>query len=554
MTLRSRLLVALVTVVATGLLVCAAVTYLQLRSFLMDRLDPQLQVASFSVTRAVVATDGLGPSVPFAAGPYPHRAPAPGTGTSATHGNAVGTGSNLFASGSGHTVTGLPRSELIPTGTVGELLRANGTVRGRAVTFTYGGKSAPPPVLPHPLPATGPTGEVYLTASSRGAGAVSYRVLVRRLGVDDLSVAVAVPLTEVNQTLNRLLWIEILVSTAVLAGLGALSWWLIRRDLRPLEEMAVTAGAIAGGDLGLRVTPAEDRTEVGRLGLALNSMLGEIEEAFAARAASEARLRRFLADASHELRTPLTSIRGYAELYELGARERPADLDTAMRHIREEARRMDELVDELMLLAQMGEGRPPAAGPVDIVAVIQTSAAAARVTRPEAVLRIEGPRPVDVVGDRSRLRQVVDNLLSNALRYAPPGSPVDVTVSTEGDQVNVEVRDRGPGVSAEEAERIFEPFYRSDFARSRARGGAGLGLAIVSAIIRAHGGTTGVRPAPGGGACFWFRLPAVERPTTGGDVPVTEATVAPRPAGARELPGGPGPGPAVRPQDVDSFT
>jgi two-component system OmpR family sensor kinase len=553
-TLRSRLLVALVAVVATGLLVCATVTYLQLRSFLLNRLDPQLQVASFSVTRAVVATDGLGPSVPFAGNPA-YRPPAGPPGSSATPGHFYfGTGSGLFATGSGHTVTGLPRSELIPTGTVGELLRANGTVRGRAVTFTYGGKAAPAPVLPHPLPSTGPTGEVYLTASSQGAGAVSYRVLVRRLGVDDLSVAVAVPLTEVNQTLSRLLWIEILVSTAVLVGLGALSWWLIRRDLRPLEEMAVTAGAIAGGELGLRVTPAEDRTEVGRLGLALNSMLGEIEEAFADRAASEARLRRFLADASHELRTPLTSIRGYAELYELGARERPADLDTAMRHIREEARRMNELVDELMLLAQMGEGRPPAAGPVDMGAVIEASAGAARVTSPEAVVRIECPGPVEVVGDRSRLRQVVDNLLSNALRYAPPGSPVDITVSAEGDQVRVEVRDRGPGVLPEEAERVFEPFYRSDFARSRAAGGAGLGLAIVSAIIRAHGGTTGVRAAEGGGACFWFRLPAAAGAGPRAESPATE-TIGPEVGiGIEERAGDPRPGPTAQPQDVDSFS
>ena len=551
MTLRSRLLVVLVGVVAAGLVVCAGVTYLQLRSFLMDRLDPQLEVASFSVTRAVVATDGLGPAVPFANDPYAHHAAPPASsGALGSHGGYFfGTGSGLFASGSGHSVTGLPRSELIPTGTVGELVRANGTVRGRAVTFTYGGKSARPPVLPHPLPATAPSGETYLTASSQGAGAVSYRVLVRQLGIDHLSVAVAIPLTEVNETLSRLLWIEILVSTAVLVGLGALSWWLIRRDLRPLEDMAVTAGAIAGGELGLRVTPAEDRTEVGRLGLALNSMLGDIEEAFAARAASEARLRRFLADASHELRTPLTSIRGYAEIYELGARERPADLDTAMRHIREEARRMNELVDELLVLAQMGEQRPPDAGPVDVMAVISASAGAARVSMPGSDIRTSGPDRLPVLGDRSRLRQVMDNLLSNALRYSPPGSPVDVAVTRDGAEAVVEVRDRGPGVPPEEAERVFEPFYRSDFARSRAAGGAGLGLAIVAAIVRAHGGTTGVRAAPGGGACFWFRLPAAEPRATEGET---------SPAAAGERPGeladpDPGVRPVSEPQDVDSF-
>ena len=188
----------------------------------------------------------------------------------------------------------------------------------------------------------------------------------------------------------------VLVSLAVLVGLGALAWWIVRRGLGPLEDMAATAGDIAGGELGRRVTPADDRTEVGRLGLALNSMLGEIEAAFAARTASEGRLRRFLADASHELRTPLTSIRGYAEIFDLGASDRPGDLATSMHHIRDEADRMSVLVDDLLLLARLDRERPLDLGRLDLVAVADRAAAAARAGGPRTTRsprRAPGPSP-----------------------------------------------------------------------------------------------------------------------------------------------------------------
>ncbi len=340
---------------------------------------------------------------------------------------------------------------------------------------------------------------------------------------------VAVPLTETNQTLDRLLGIEVLVSVVVLAALAAASWLLIKRDLRPLETMAETADAIAAGDLSQRVEPAEPRTEVGRLGLSLNAMLVQIEEAFAERAATEDKLRRFLADASHELRTPLTSIRGYAEVFERGAKENPEDLATAMRRIEEESKRMGVMVEELLVLARLGEGRQPESAPVDLARVVSDAVADARAAAPDREISLElagaeqageaaappageaaateSPSTVIVMGDDNQLRQVVANLLANAREHTPAGTPVHVSLAiADGDAV-LAVADEGPGLPDGETEKVFEPFYRADPSRTRDTGGAGLGLAIVAAIVEAHGGTVTAASAPEAGATFSVRLP-----------------------------------------------
>lgn len=492
MTLRARLLLVLVGVVAAGLVISDVVVYTQLRSFLESRLDPELASASYPVSRALLCSEGLAPSVA-------------GGGCSG-RGRALPNRSFPSFGGRG-TEPGGPRNGLFPSGTIGELVTAAGRVEGRPVSFLYGGAAPVPPTLPRPLPVGAGGGPAYFNAQSTGPGAVTYRVLARPAGVGGLSVVVAIPLTGDDQTLRRLALVMVLVSLAVLVGLSALAWWIVRRGLRPLEDMAATAGAIAGGDLGRRVLPAEDRTEVGRLGLALNAMLGEIEAAFAARTASEGRLRRFLADASHELRTPLTSIRGYAEIFDLGARDRPEDLATAMHHIRDEADRMSVLVDDLLLLARLDRERPLDLGSMDLVAVATRAVQAARATSPEHPVALRAPGSLPMVGDAARLRQVVDNLLVNAVRHSPEGGPVEVRVGTAGPDAVVEVADRGAGVPAAEAQRIFEPFFRADSSRARATGGAGLGLAIVAAIARAHGGSVGVRPNEGGGARFWVRVP-----------------------------------------------
>ncbi len=510
MTLRVRLLLILVGIMAVGLVVSDVVEYSQLRSYLLAQVDPQLRAASRGVERVVLTREGLTRRVPERSG-----LAAPKTATPSGAPTPVGRkGQRLVHVPSGTTRKGT-RGGLFPSGTVGELVRADGRVEGAPVFFLYGGKTPPPPLLPHPLPrvAAGSV-ETLFTARSAGPDAVTYRVLIRPLHHQGLTVAVAVPLTEVSQTLGRLALVMALVSAAVLIGLGLLALWMVRRGLRPLDDMAVAAGAIAGGDLGRRVAPAGGRTEIGRLGEALNTMLAEIEDAFAARAASEGRLRRFLADASHELRTPLTSIQGYAEIFDLGARDNPEDLAIAMHRIRDEADRMRLLVDDLLLLARLDRERSVVLAPMDLVPVVAAAVAAAHAASPDRNMVISAPDEAVVRGDASRLRQVVDNLLANAVRYSTDGTPVEVGVTLTDDAVLVEVVDHGIGVRPENADRIFEAFFRADASRARVAGGAGLGLAIVAAIVRDHGGEVGVRSAPDGGSVFWVRVPAVREATT----------------------------------------
>jgi len=306
--------------------------------------------------------------------------------------------------------------------------------------------------------------------------------------------------------------VEGLASAAVLVGLGLLALRLVRVGLRPLDDIAATAGAIAAGDLSRRVGPAEPTTEVGRLGLALNAMLGQIEAAFAERRASEARLRRFVADASHELRTPLTSIRGYAELFRRGADARPEDLATTMQRIEEEAERMGGLVDELLLLARLDQGRPLQRAPVDLAALAAEAVEQARVIDPERPLELDADGPVVVIGDQDRLRQVAANLLANVRMHTTAGTAARVEVSAGDGRAVLEVVDHGQGLSQEQAARVFDRFYRTDPARARAKGGAGLGLSIVAAIAEAHGGRASVASAPGKGARFRIELPLATAP------------------------------------------
>jgi len=282
--------------------------------------------------------------------------------------------------------------------------------------------------------------------------------------------------------------------------------WLVRIGLQPLEGMGTTADAIAAGDLTRRVEPADDRTEVGRLGIALNTMLARIEAAFEQRRRSEERLRRFVADASHELRTPLTSIRGYAELFRRGADTRPEDLAKSMSNIESEASRMGVLVDDLLLLARLDQGRPLEREPLDLAAVASDAVESARAIEPDRTIELVADDPVRIVGDASRLRQVIDNLLDNARVHAP-GSPVRVEVSLDGEEALLRIGDRGPGLDPEVEGRIFERFMRGDPSRSRGTGGVGLGLSIVQAIVAAHGGEVTASSHDEGGTVFEVRLP-----------------------------------------------
>ncbi|GAA3441431.1 sensor histidine kinase [Planomonospora venezuelensis] len=312
---------------------------------------------------------------------------------------------------------------------------------------------------------------------------------------------------EFDDLVGRLAGVETVVTLCVLGGITLVARRTLRRVMRPLDEIAVTARAIGRGDLAQRVGEGDERTEVGRLRLALNEMLGQIESAFREREASEERLRRFVADASHELRTPIASIRGYAELFRRGAASRPDDLAKAMDRIESEGTRMGSLVEEMLLLARLDEGRPLEMRPVDLAVLAADAVADARAREPDRPLTLECDGEVPVLGDAPRLRQVLANLMSNVLHHTPGGTPAVVRVGTTAGHAVIEVADQGPGMTEEQSAHVFERFFRADSSRSRDHGGAGLGLSIVAAITAAHGGTASVTAREGKGATFSVRIP-----------------------------------------------
>jgi len=447
---------ALFVVVFAGLLAADVATYQALHSFLVNRVDAQIDNLRDPVLQSAFGHD---------------RFRGPGRDRPVC---AVNNTSNYTE---------------IRDSTNNPVLTCNVGPLGQAASSA--------PSVPERLPASPTCGAqlcdnpVAFTVPPRQTGGPDYRAHVWSVpsNAGTLHMVVALPLGDVRDTLNQLLLIEALVTVVVLGGATGAGLVLVRLGLRPLNEIETTAGAIAAGDLSQRVSRAEKRTEVGRLGLALNSMLGQIESAFAEKEASEQRLRRFLADASHELRTPLTSIRGYAELFRRGAQSRPDDLARVMLRIEEEGARMGVLVDDLLLLARLDQGRPLERGVVNLTEVAAQAVEAARAVEPGRPIEFDGGRAVSVGGDETRLRQVFDNLLANVRTHTPAGTPAGVQVRLQDEGVVVEVIDFGPGLPAETRDRVFDRFFRADPGRSRDRGGAGLGLAISRAIITAHGGT-----------------------------------------------------------------
>jgi two-component system, OmpR family, sensor kinase len=479
--LRSRIVLVTVSAVTVALLAADIATYLFLGSFLVGRLDQQLHAAAAPAARILASRDVLLGRVGGI--PLPPR------------GNP------------GQAGRGDAGQQFLPNGTFIAVLDRSGRIRNM-ISLTFGQDAVPAPRLPAAvlrLAAQAQNRELVVSTSAE-KGSTDYRLLARRIPKVG-TLVVAMPLTEVRATLEELLWIEVAVTLLVLVSLAGASLWLIRRGLRPLERMSQTAGAIAAGDLSRRVEPDDPRSEVGRLGQALNVMLGRIERAFAEQQASEERLRRFVADASHELRTPVTSIRGYAELFRRGAADRPADLAVAMRRIEEEGVRMGALVEELLQLAQFDQGVPLEHEPVNLTQVALAAVDAARAAESDRPISFEAGGSITVVGSAARLRQVADNLLANARTHTPAGTPVDVRVGLADEEGWLEVADRGPGVLANDAERIFERFYRTDRSRARSNGGAGLGLSIARSVAEAHAGRITYRKRPGGGAIFRLTLP-----------------------------------------------
>ncbi|MDP9346651.1 MAG: HAMP domain-containing histidine kinase [Actinomycetota bacterium] len=467
--LHARLIALVLVVAALGLVLLAAITYVEQRNFALDRVDQEAQAATFPLG-ARLSDRGVGGSAP----------------QGGRHGGPGGPGDIDLS---------------VPPGTFAQRFSPSGESYGSPLVLSpYGGDTPSPPVLPAKL-------RPGATTVAAKDGSLDYRVVTQRAFDGDLTV-VAIPLSETNQTLHRLLLVECLVIVSVLLVLGLLAWLLVRLGLRPLDRIGATAGAIAGGDLSRRVSPATPKTEVGRLGLALNAMLGRLEAAFAERQASEDRLRRFLSDASHELRTPLSSIRGYAELFRIGAARAPADTDKAMRRIEEEAARMGLLVEDLLVLARLDEVRDVVHEPVDVAQVARDGVDDARVTAPDREIDLHAENGAIVSGEPSQLRQVLANLLRNALVHTPAGTPVDVRVTRAGTRVRLEVRDHGHGLPTSDAGALFERFWRAEAGRERGRAGAGLGLAIVAGIVDAHGGSVDAGNAPDGGAVFTVELPA----------------------------------------------
>jgi len=461
--LSGRLLLGVVSLVVIGLLILDAAIYTSLQAFLTSRVDDQLLGAH---NTAVSALGG----------------PSEGAGPQASGG--------------------------LPEGTIVELVSPNGTALvARRLQFAPSTSKALPQ-LPQQLPSAPETAPAIFTLAGT-AGVEQYRVAIWQ---EDLfqgeTVVLAIPLTEVVSTLHQLQQLELLISLGVVGAMAIFAFVIIRVSLRPLEKMGSVAREIAAGDLSRRVEPATKDTEIGRLGLALNGMLGQIESAFAERTQSENRLRRFIADASHELRTPLTSVRGYAEMLRRGAEKSPEDSALARRRIEEEAKRMSVMVDDMLVLARLGQGRPLEMQPVDLQVIARDAVADAHAVAPQREISLDAPNPVIVAGDDTRLRQALGNLVRNALVHTPPETPIEVAVGTENGLAHVTVSDHGPGLGADDAKRVFEPFYRADPSRSRYSGGVGLGLSIVAAVAGAHGGQATAKETPGGGATFELELPS----------------------------------------------
>jgi two-component system, OmpR family, sensor kinase len=359
-------------------------------------------------------------------------------------------------------------------------------------------------------------------------------------------------LGNVNGTISSLTATVLIIALIIVCILALAIVLVVRASLRPLVDIEETAGEIAAGHLNRRVPERDPRTEIGSLGRSLNIMLSQIETAFhnqeeseAAAHRSEERMRRFIADASHELRTPVTAIRGFAEYYrqrgglvrhwdqaETGAagaganggaaeeRLTPGDLDRIMQRVEKEAARMGLLVEDLLLLARLDQQRPLARQPVDLLSLAGDAVHDARLLAPARTieLSVQPGSAFIITGDEARLRQVIGNLMSNALTHTPDGTPIEVSVGTgtldpqAGDQtpaVILDVTDHGPGMTQDQARRVFERFYRTDRARTRATGGSGLGLSIVRALVTAQGGVTSVRTAEGQGTTFRIALPLV---------------------------------------------
>ena len=521
MSLRLRLLLAVGAIAIVALVVADFATYSALRSSLYNQVDQELAQRQPHVVVNQATGNIVCPSPQSGGGGSPvDNGGGPGGGDGGVGGNFP----NIF---------GISYISVVK--------QSGGVVEGLECP-AYVGDHSYRPQLPAPITgfSTQPDGTevAYFTTGSVDPDGPSFRVRAEKVGNGALNGDVLVqaqPLVDQNSTLHTLFLTELAVTAGALVLALAGGWWLVRLGLRPLEDVERTADSIAAGDLDQRVPGADQATEVGRLARALNVMLERIQAAFSARVASESRLReneqhlrQFVADASHELRTPIAAVSAYAELFERGGSQHADDLPRIVSGIRNETSRMDRLVNDLLTLTRLDEGVPMEMAPVELVSLASEAVRTATAVGPEWPVQFWAARPVEVNGDKDRLRQVLDNLLANVRAHTPPGTSATVHVDQVGDQAQIEVRDTGPGMPDEDARRVFERFYRADPSRARTGGGSGLGLSIVAAIVAAHGGTVSAASTPGEGLVVTVLIPvgtaqAGDDPALGGGLPAPAA-------------------------------
>jgi two-component system, OmpR family, sensor kinase len=509
--LRVKLITALLALVALALAVISFTSTSVFQRYLVDQADSQLSGLLSNAQTTLRAMNGDA----GAAGSYTHLAIPPG-----------------------YLVEGVDQQgDLIQFGNVNR-------VGGSPPALSRGSSS----MVEH-------AGKAFTVPSQDGRS--SWRVIYEQVPniniltgtgqtqTETVTLIVGEQIGNIDRPIGYLSWLDLVVSLAIMLGLGVVSVAVVRTNLRPLDDIEETAHDIAAGHLDRRVPDRDPRTEVGRLGQSINSMLTQIETAFHAQqeseeaaVQSEERMRRFVADASHELRTPLTAIRGFAEYYrQRGGAEGsggslPAeDLNRIMQRVEAEASRMGVLVEDLLLLARLDQQRPIEHRPVDLLVLAADAVQDTTMIAPgrPVHLDVEPGQAFLIDGDEARLRQVIGNLMSNALAHTPDGTAIDVrlrpgflpgpppyrgALAVSVPAAVVEVVDHGEGLTPEQAQHVFERFYRADQARNRKSGGNGLGLAIVSALVAAHGGTVTVESAPGQGATFRITLPLSEATPT----------------------------------------
>ncbi len=489
--LTARLVVTAVGLVALISLLIAAATTVGIRSYLTGKLDNEVGQSHARAYRALAQGAPRESHDGEQGEDHPERPEV----------------EDAFGQGAG-TLT----AYITPTGAAGYVITDNGG--RRALSSSDLGSLG-----------TVSTDEQPHSVELPGLG--SFRVKASDLG--SMTLVTGLPTAAVDNTVGSLVAWEVLFTALGVAAAGGIALVVVRRQLRPLHEVARTAHQVAAiplakGEIGVTARVPErltdERTEVGQVGAALNTLLGHVEAALDARHRSEQQVRQFVADASHELRTPLATIQGYAEL---SRRTSPSDvqqLTQAMGKVESEASRMSSLVEDLLLLARLDAGRPLERNEVDLTKMVLESVADARVVAPGHRWMLDlDEEPVAVTGDERRLHQVVANLLANARRHTPPGTTVTVGVhGANGGPAVVTVHDDGPGIPGHLQGSVFKRFTRGDSSRTRDSGGSGLGLSLAQAISTAHGGDLEVSSRPGS-TCFTLTLPrdgSTDLPRDGG--------------------------------------